>query len=417
MPLSESSCRKAVGSDGKIKKLSDSGGLQLWLMPTGSKLWRLAYRFDRKQKLLALGPYPLVTLAKAREARDAAKRMLIQGTDPAEAKRQSKAARDTFDLLSTDYVSKLKREGRSAATIAKVEWLFSLASAKLGRRPVREIAAREILEILQGIEAKQQFETAQRLRSTIGSAFRFAIASERADRDPTYALRGALTRVRVTHRAAILEKDGFGQLLRAIEGHKGQPTTKLSLQLMSLLFPRPGELRLAMWPEFNLDMAVWEIPSERTKMRRSHKVPLSTQSLTLLRELQMHKRGSAGLLFPSSTDADKPISENTMNAALRRLGYTPDKATAHGFRASASTILNESKLWSSDSIERQLAHVEENDVRRAYARGEYWDERVKMMQWWGDFVTELIAGRSSLASIETEGTSPDATNVSDEQVT
>ncbi|MGE0503764.1 MAG: tyrosine-type recombinase/integrase [Rhizobiaceae bacterium] len=396
MPLSETTCRKSAGIEGRVRKLSDGGGLQLWLMPTGSRLWRFAYRFDRKQKLLSIGPYPLISLAAAREARDAAKRQLLAGIDPSEMKRQSRAEKDTFDRLSADYVQKLKREGRADATIAKVEWLFSLASPKLGQKPVREIVARDVLELLQTIEAKSHFETAQRVRSTIGSAFRFAIASERADRDPTYALRGALARVKVTHRAAITDIDGFGKLLRAIEGYKGQPTTKLALQLMSMMFPRPGELRLALWHEFNVEKAVWEVPADRAKMRRPHRVPLSTQALSLLEDLRAHSRGTGDLLFPSGTDAAKPMSENTMNSALRRLGYGPDLATAHGFRATASTILNESKQWSSDAIERQLAHVEEDDVRRAYARGEYWEERVRMMQWWGDLVEHLRCGRLDL---------------------
>jgi integrase len=245
-----------------------------------------------------------------------------------------------------------------------------------------------VLAALQKVERRGRHETARRLRSTIGSVFRYAVATARADNDPTFALRGALTTPVVKPRAAVTDPRAFGALLRAIDGFDGQPTTHAALKLMTLLFPRPGELRMAEWSEFDLDDAVWTIPATRTKMRRAHRVPLSRQAVAILKALG-EVTGNGRLVFPCVRTVARPISENTLNAALRRLGYSKDQATAHGFRATASTLLNESGKWNADAIERQLAHVENNDVRRAYARGEHWDERVQMMAWWADYLDSL----------------------------
>ncbi|MGF1628677.1 MAG: tyrosine-type recombinase/integrase [Kiloniellaceae bacterium] len=387
MALSDVRCRNARPGP-KLQKLSDGGGLQLWVQPTGARLWRLAYRFGGKQKLLALGSYPVVSLADARKARDEAKRQLSAGLDPAQEKKKTADPGDSFRVLAEEYVTKLRREGRTDRTISKVNWLLSFAYPALGDQSIMAIDAPAILEVLRKLEARERYESARRLRSTIGSVFRYAIATARATADPTSALRDALITPQVTPRAAITDPKALGALLRAIATFDGQHGTKAALKLMVLLFPRPGELRAAEWAEFDFDRTVWEIPAGRMKMRRPHRVPLSTQAITILK--QLHEiSGHGTLLFPGVRAATRPISDNTLNAALRRLGYSKAEVTAHGLRATASTLLNESGKWHPDAIERQLAHVESNDVRRAYVRGEHWEERVKMMQWWADYLNAL----------------------------
>jgi integrase len=249
--------------------------------------------------------------------------------------------------------------------------------------------------VLRKVEGKGLIETAHRLRATIGEVFRYAIATQRAKNDPTYALRGALQQPVTKHRAAILDPKELGGLLRAIEAFQGQPTTTTALKLMALLFPRPGELRLAEWKEFDLDKALWTIPASRTKMRREHRVPLPRQALMILRELHS-VTGYAALVFPGLRSVKRPISENTLNGALRRMGYTQDEMTSHGFRAAASTLLNESGKFSADAIERALAHQDADAIRRAYARGEHWQERVTMAQWWADHLDSLRDGAKVL---------------------
>lgn len=389
MPLTDAKCRSAQ-SGGRLQKLSDGGGLQLWVQPKGGNLWRFAYRFGGKQKLLAFGVYPTVSLARARQLREDAKRLLADGHDPAtEKKRQAEALANapTFRAIAEEYVAKLRREGRSAATITKIDWLLTFANAAFGDEPIRQIAAPSILKVLQSLEARERYESARRLRSTLGSVFRYAIATARAEADPTYALRGALTQVKATPRAAITDPEKFGALLRAVDSFDGQPGTRIALRLLALLFPRLGELRLAQWTEFDLERAVWAIPASRMKMRRAHRVPLPRQAMALLTVLRTIAPGE--LLFPSVRSPSRPISDGTLNAALRRLGYANDEVTGHGFRATASSLLNESGRWHPDAIERQLAHIEGNAVRAAYARGEHWDERTKMMQWWADHLDQL----------------------------
>lgn len=380
-------------------KLADGGGLFLMVTPHGSKLWRLAYRFAGKQKTLAIGAYPVVTLEKARAAQIAAKKLLADGIDPSDAKkaekrRQRLSSENTFQAVADEWLRKQRREGRAAATLAKSEWLLDFARPTLGRRPIAAITSAEVLDVLRRVENRGRLETARRLRSTIGSVFRYGIATARAENDPTVALRGALVVPKVRHRAAVTDRNALGALLRAIDGFDGQPMTRAGLQLMAILFPRPGELRAAHWSEFELDAAVWTIPAERTKMRRAHRIPLPAQAVAVLRDL--HKiSGDGALVFPSIRSAHRPMSENTLNAALRRLGYSKDEVSAHGFRATASTLLNESGLWPVDVIERQLAHIDGNEVRRAYARGDHWQERVKMMRWWADYLDDA----KSLAAV------------------
>lgn len=395
MALTDAAIRAAKGTE-KVRKLSDGGGLHLLVTPQGARLWRMHYRFGGKQKTLAFGGYPAVALADARARRDEAKRLLAAGVDPAAQRRSEKAAQvtaaaNTFAAVADEYVDKLRQEGRAEATLVKVDWLLGFARPALGARPIQEVTAAEVLAVLRRVEARGRLETARRLRSTIGSVFRYAIATARAENDPTLALRGALVTPKVQPRAAVTSPAAFGALLRAIEGFEGQPATRAALKLMAILFPRPGELRAAEWSEFDLEKAVWTIPAAGAKMRREHRKPLPTQAVAILRALQA-LTGDHPLVFPSVRTWRRPISENTLNAALRRLGYGKDEATAHGFRATASTILNESGKWTPDAIERELGHVEADEVRRAYARGAHWDERVRMAQWWADQCDRLRIG-------------------------
>ncbi len=389
MALTDMKCR-TVRQGPKLQKLSDGGGLQLWVQPTGSRLWRLAFRFGGKQKLLALGAYPAISLADERQARDDAKRLLTAGVDPSQDKKERKAggADRMFRTIAGEFVARLEKEGRADATITRTKRLLDLAYPSLGDLAVEDIDPPAVLKVLRRVEDRGHYETARRLRSTIGSIFRYAIATARAQSDPTLPLKGALISPTVTPRAAITEPKAFGGLLRAIDSFDGQPGILVALQLLALLFPRPGELRAAAWAEFDLDKAVWDIPATRMKMRRPHRVPLPKQAATILK--QHHEMAVKGMfVFPGIRTAERPISDGTLNAALRRLGYGKEEVTPHGFRATASSLLNECGKWHPDAIERQLAHVESNDVRRAYARGEYWDERVEMMQWWADYLDQL----------------------------
>jgi integrase len=373
-------------------KISDSGGLYLLIAPHGSKLWRLAYRFGGKQKTLAIGAYPTLTLKAARDKREEAKRLLANGIDPSAQRRLNKQITSTgnaFKAVAEEVLAKLEKEGRADVTLTKKRWLLDFAYPAFGDRPIAEITALEVLSVLRRVEARGRYETARRLRSTCGTVFRYAIATGRAERDPSADLRGALTSPKVNHRAAIVDPVGIGALLRAIDGYDGLPITRAALRLAPLVFVRPGELRSAEWLEFDLAAAEWRIPSAKMKMRRVHRVPLSRQALDILRDLHPIS-GGGRFLFPSVRSPVRPMSENTLNAALRRLGYGTDEMTAHGFRAMASTRLNEMSGWNPDAIERQLAHQEQDDVRRAYVHAaEYWSERVKMMQAWADYLDEL----------------------------
>lgn len=391
MPLTDLACRKSKPRP-KLYKRSDMGGLQLWIYPHGSKLWRLAYRFGGKQKLLAIGKYPEVSLIDARAARERAKEQLRAGVDPMHRKMLEKIERefgaDSFEAIAKEYIEKLRREGRAKVTIEKVEWVLGFAYPVLGPMSVRSIRPIDVLSVLRKVEGRGRYETARRLRSTIGAVCRYAAATARAETDPTVALKGAIAAPKVKSRAAITDAKALGGLLRSIDAFEGQQTTRTALQLMALLFPRPGELRGATWTEFDLDNAIWAIPAERAKMRRPHRIPLSRQALAILRDLK-EVTGISEFVLHSTWTTRKPLSENTMNLALRRIGYSKDEMTSHGFRASAATLLNEAGIWNADAIERQLGHVEGNDVRRAYTRGEHWEERIKMMQWWADYLDEL----------------------------
>ncbi len=385
MPLTDLKLRQ-LRARAEPYRQSDGGGLFIEVRSNGSRLWRLAYRFDGRQRLLALGSYPETPLAKARVRRQEAKEQLQDGRDPAATAKAAAAAQraltvDTFAALAEELLAKQEREGKADTTLTKKRWLIGLAKADLGHRPIRAITAAEILKPLRRVESDGNYETARRLRAVIGQVFRFAIATARADTDPTFGLRGALVTPKVTHRAAITDRTAFEALIRTVWSYEGSIETQAALKLLALLYSRPGELRLAKWPEFDLDGATWVIPAARAKMRRDHVKPLPAAAVQILRDLRAHT-GNYPFVFPSQLSPGKPISENTLNGALRRIGIQKTEHTAHGFRASASSLLNESGLWNRDAIEAELAHVGADQVRRAYHRTTYWDERIKMAEWW-----------------------------------
>lgn len=400
MSLTDLAIKRAL-SGAKIIKLSDGGGLQLWVTPDGAKRWRLAYRFGGVQKTFAIGVYPEVGLKDARQAREGARKTLARGQDPSQLKKAAKAAQtdglaSTFATIAGELAEKKRRDKKAAATLRKFEWFMRFALPALGSRPINEISAREVLAVLKDVEARGIHETARKLRTAIGDVFRYAIATARAENDPTSALRGALVTPAVTPRAAIVAPKAFGELLRAIADYQGASETRVALELLALTFVRPGELRAAEWVEFDLDAAVWEIPAGRMKMRKVHRVPLAPRALAVLIELRK-LTGQGRFLFPSVRSFERCMSENTLNAALRRMGFKNEEMTSHGFRASASSMLNESGLWNPDAIERQLAHVDADSVRRAYARAEFWNERVEMMTWWADRCDQLRQGRQVIS--------------------
>lgn len=392
MPLSDAACRAAKPAE-KPYKISDGGGLHLLVEKNGSRLWRQAYRFDGKQKLIALGAYPAVSLADARIARDANKALLAKGLDPSTQRKLDRGAAriartNTFRIVADELIAKFEAEGDDPATIEKKKWLIGLLKGDIGDRPIAEITAPELLDALRKIERRGRYESARRARSLAGRVFRYAIATGRAERDPSGDLAGALISPKVQHRASITEPKAVGALLRAVDDIDGQVTTRAALQLIALTFVRPGELRHAEWKEFDLRGAVWSIPKEKMKMPRPHMVPLSRQAIAIIEDLR-DVTGTSPFLFPQIRSWHRPISDGTLNAALRRLGYDKTQMTAHGFRSTASTRLNESRLWHHDAIERQLAHMEQDEVRAAYNSAEYWDERVRMMQWWADHLDDL----------------------------
>jgi integrase len=399
MVLTDAHCRGEKPGPTR-RKLSDGGGLQFWVLPNGKKNWTLIYQYRGRQKSLALGPYPQISLSLARSKRQAAKVLLREGKDPAvewapPPIEVGQPLAITFEEIGKEFLEKRKKaEKLSDVTVGKKEWLLSLAYPSLGAKKVSEIRPVDVLAVLQELEARGTLETARRLRALIGAVCRYAALTERGESDPTAILKGAIASPKVTSYAAIVEPTAFGGLLRAIDNFDGEPTTVAGLKLLALLFPRPGELRYAQWPEFNETTRVWTIPKERMKMRREHQVPLPRQALEILADLRKIA-GRRKYLFTGLIGIDKPLSENTLNLALRRMGYAKTVMTSHGFRSSASTMLNESKKWHEDAIERQLAHIETNGVRRAYARGTYWNERVEMMQWWADYLDKLRRERAN----------------------
>lgn len=390
--LTEAAVRTAR-PQGKPYKLKDDRGLYLLVQPAGARLWRLRFSLHGRESMVSLGSYPDVSLKDARERRDEARRQIANGINPAMHRRATRAARgDTLAAITEEWLEQQKRK-LAPSTFEKAHWmLVELVGPYLGRQPIKSITAPDVLAALRRIEARGRIETAHRTKQRLGQVFRYAIATGRAERDPTGDLRGALQPVVSKNRAAITDPVRIGELLRALYGYGGQPGTEVALKLAPHLFVRPGELRYARWEEFDIEAKepTWRIPAVRTKMREEHLVPLSTQAVTLLRELEP-LTGPGGYLFPSLRTAARPISENTVNAALRRLGYSKEEMTGHGFRAMASTLLNE-QGFPPDVIELQLAHAERNKVRAAYNRAQRLAERRKMMQHWSDYLDGLRAG-------------------------
>jgi len=385
---------RALKPKGKTYKVSDFGGLYLSVTSKGSKLWRQKYRFKGKEGTLSFGPYPEVSLKEARDQRDEA---LKKGFNPADLKREAAAkelgkSEHTFNKVADNFVIKLTKEGRSPATLSKLDWLLKDARKDFGHMPIAMITAPIILKTLRKRESQEHYETASRMRSRIGGVFRYAVASGITDTDPTYALRDALIRPTVTHRAAITDKDGLRELVAAIEDYRGSRQTAIALKLLMQFACRPGEIRQAKWEEFDSAEGVWSIPSTRMKMRRPHKVPLTASAILLLEELK-EMTGWGEFLFPAQTSSKKPMSDNTMNQALVRMGFRKDEVTPHGFRSTFSTFANESGLWAPDVIEAYCARQDRNTVRRAYNRSLYWDERVKLAAWWAAYLAQLKKGR------------------------
>ena len=377
----------------KRYRLFDSQGLYIEVAPSGGKWWRLKYRILGKEKRLSLGVYPEVSLKDAREKRDQARRSLSEGADPIEARKlQSIADGTSFEAVAREWFIKFAPGWSESHANRILRRLENDVFPWLGSRSIDQIDPPELLKVVRRIESRGALETAHRAIRNCGQVFRYAVATGRAERDPTTDLNGALPPARSRHYPTITDPEAIGDLLRAIDGYQGSPITRAALRLAPLVFVRPGELRHAEWPDINLKSAEWRIPPEKMKHRRIHLVPLSRQAITILKELQP-LTGHGQYLFPGRRSPRRPMSENTINAALRNLGYDKNQMTGHGFRSMASTLLNEQGCWHPDAIERQLAHVERNNVRAAYNYAEYLDERKRMMQAWADYLESLNCPR------------------------
>lgn len=394
MPLTDLAIKKAASRD-KPYRLSDSKGLALLVHPNGGKYWQLRYRFADKGKLLALGVYPEITLAEARSRRDDARKLLSNDIDPSLHRKIAKAAKNeasanNFRAVGQEWLAK-QRLIWAEIHSKKVLWileknLFPL----LGDRPVAEIKAPELLATLRRIESRGAHEIASRAKQIAGRIFRYAVATGRAERDPSQDLRGALAPVIKTHLAALTDPKEVVMLLKAIDGFCGTPVVSAALRLSPYLFVRPGELRNMEWTEINWDESRWEIPAEKMKMRAPHIVPLCSQTLAILRELEP-LTGRGKYVFPSARGASRPLSENAVRVALRTLGFTNEQMTPHGFRAMARTILDEVLGYRVDWIEHQLAHAVKDPNGRAYNRTSHLKERKTMMQGWADYLDSLKA--------------------------
>ena len=385
----------------KPRKLTDERGLYVLVHPNGSKYFRFDYRFEGKRKTLSLGVYPDVSLKEARFKRDEARSLLAKGIDPGVERkiaRRSKieARENSFENVAREWFAKQSPKWSVSHGEKIINRLEKDIFPWIGNRPVKDIEAPELLTTLQRIEARGAIETAHRAHQNCGQIFRYAIATGRAVRDPSGDLRGALAPIKVKHHASLTVPSAIGELLRAIESYQGSYITKCALKLAPLVFVRPGELRHAEWSEIDFDNREWRIPANKMKMKTLHIVPLSMQAITILKELHA-LTGNGKYVFPSIRTNERPMSENTINAALRRLGYTKDEMTGHGFRSMASTILNELG-YNRDAIERQLAHAERDGVRAAYNYAEYLPERKKMMQAWADYLGMLIASTSAISA-------------------
>ena len=384
---------KSLKPQEKLYAVADEKGLSLEVSPKGGKWWRFKYRFDGKQKRLSLGTYPDVGLKEARNARDDLRKRIAEGVDPAnirKAEKQSKGDQNSFEVIAREWHHKFKpnwSDEHAERTITRFE---KNVFPWLGTLNINGIKAAELLAVVRRIESRGALDTAHRTLQQCGQVFRYAVATGRAERDPSFDLKGALPPAKTKHHASLIEPKQIGGLLRAINGYSGSFVTGCALKLAPLVFVRPKELRSAEWSEFDLDKAEWRIPAEKMKMGVLHIIPLSKQAISIIQELKA-LTGSGQYLFPSNRTKTRPMSNNTVNGALRRLGYTKEEMTGHGFRSMASTILNE-QGWNRDAIERQLAHSERDGVRAAYNYAEYLPERKKMMQAWADYLDGLAAG-------------------------
>jgi integrase len=392
-PLTDTKVRTIKPAE-KPLKLFDGGGLFLLVTPTGGKLWRLKYRFGGIEKLLSIGTYPQTSLAEARQKRDDARAMLEKGIDPSDTKKAQKAAEtqetETFEVIAREWHTKFSPSWADSHGGKIMRRLELYVFPWLGARPIKSITAPELLTVLRRIEAKGTIETAHRTQQNCGQVFRYAVATGRAERDPSGDLRGAIPPASGKHMATITEPKEIAGLLRSIDSYRGSIVTRCALQLAPLVFVRPGELRHAEWSEINFETAEWRIPAEKMKAGVLHIVPLSRQALDVLREIHP-LTGPGRYVFPSPRTDSRPMSSNAVLSALRRMGYEKDEMSGHGFRSMASTLLNE-QGWNRDAIERQLAHAERNSVRAAYNYAEFMPERKKMMQAWADYLDGVKAG-------------------------
>ena len=394
MALSDIKIRKAKQED-KPYKMHDALGLFLLVKPNGSKLWRQKYKRLGKERVVTHGSYPSVSLAEARRKRDAIRLELENGGDPAQQKKLDKIAaetqaRTTFKLVAEEFLEDAAARDLAPATMRKKTWYLMDLASPLHDRPIGEIKPPEVLYLLKSIEKSGRRETAKKMRGALSGVFRLAILTLRAETDPTEAIKGALVPPRVTSRAAITDETLFGALLRDFEDFTGYPIIVDAMKFQILTMTRPGEVRGAKKQEFDLDNRVWEIPAERMKMRRPHRIPLSNQALAIVYD-NWPEIEVVDLLFPSLISNRKWLSENAFKSALRRMGYEKDVVTSHGFRATASTILN-NRQFDPEVIEAALAHQDKNQIRRAYNRATYWDQRIKLMQDWADLVDQFRNG-------------------------
>jgi integrase len=396
--LTDTEVRKAKPSD-KPRRLYDERGLYLEVRPTttsiAAKWWRLKYRFDGKEKLLSLGTYPDVSLAQARERRDQAREQIARGVDPSRVRKEAKASRAVALQRTVEPVTRAwlreKSSGWKPGTLAAITASFeNHVFPEIGTSPIADVRPADLRRVVKKVEATGAGETAGRVFQRLRAVFRYALAHELLDSDPTYSLRPSeiLKPRKVTHRAALSEREAPA-FLRKLRAYEGDPTTSAALELLVLTAVRPGELRGARWEEFELEKALWRIPAERMKMDTEHLVPLSNQAIATIERMRPIS-GTRALLFPSPFYPDKSLSENTFNGALARMGYK-GIATAHGMRTLFSTCANEAG-WNGDLIEKQLAHEERDDVRAAYNRAKHVSERAKLMQWWADHLDKLRAG-------------------------
>lgn len=405
MPLTDVAVRSAKPRT-KRYKLADGGGLYLEVSPTGGKWWRWKYRVAGIEKRLSFGTYPDVPVKTARAKRDAARRQLADGIDPGVARRAEKLAEagaETFEAVAREWHEKFAPSWEASSAKRILRRFERDVFPWVGKRPIADLRAPELLRMLRRIESRGAGETAQRVKQNCGQVFRYAVGTGRADRDPTGDLRGALPPTKPKHHASIVDPKGVGQLLRALDGYEGHFVTKCAIRLAPLVFVRPGELRKAEWQKFDLDKGEWQIPAARMKMRVKHIVPLSEQAVAILRELEpltnkpiVSKSHARRYVFPGGRSRERPMSENAVLAALRRMGYTKDEMTGHGFRSMASTLLHE-QGWNHQAVERQLAHAERNAVSAAYNFAEHLPERRRMMQAWAAFLDGLKAGTTVIS--------------------